>query len=121
MEFPVLARQLIMCYLTLSYYRGLHWITDNPDYYPGMLGSSFLWTDLYKYDPYFLLPILFGCINYSLLKTSWHPFTISLKDSHKIVISFTSSLSAVMLPSAYIEAWVGLSATHMLVNYLKKK
>jgi len=121
MQFPVLARQFIMSYFAVNYYRALHCITDSPHYYPGMVGSSFLWTDLYKYDPYFLLPILFGSINYALLRTSWHPFTISLKDSHKILISFTSSLSAVMLPSAYIEAWLGLSLTHMIVNYLKKK
>lgn len=121
MQFSVLARQAFMTYFTVNYYRALHCITDSPHYYSGMMGSSFLWADLSTYDPYFILPLLCGGMNYILLKQSWHPFTISLTEGQKMSIGLISSMMSVMLPAAYIEGWIGFSVTHMLLNRMKKR
>jgi len=119
-EGRTLLKQFILGYMGLGYFRALHHMCFTPEHYSGLADSSFLGFALCSYDPFFIMPLVFGACNYFLLKKSFHPFTIKLTENSIFWIAFCSSLASVFTPVAYIEAWVSLAATHILLKQLIK-
>ena len=110
-------RQIIQGYLLLGFGRGLHQISMNPQFYPGILGGYF---NLCFSDPFSVLPILAGFCTYQVLIRSFHPFTINLSKRNKYFISFVVAVGFIPLPISYVLAYASFATTHIIINSLTK-
>ncbi|CAD8149814.1 unnamed protein product [Paramecium pentaurelia] len=94
-------------------------------YWNGLHPYQFFGIEMTTYDSYFIMPLVFGIVNYGLLKTSQLKSLQTIqndKNRFKLInICFMSSLAVVGLPIDILMIYSIMGCCQTLIQYKKQK
>jgi len=107
---------LLQIPILFSWFWSLRYMSDRPDKFPGLDEQGFLWfTDLTAYDPYFIVPVISGCLSYYAIKFSQMNTSKSVNMFSKFAkyfkyFAFFSIPVVSMFPMNVVLYWVSMNA-----------